>query len=300
MANSLLNHTALTTSIFHHTSLHAALLEQNPRLPPYILGEANSIMGGGANTISNSFGAALWSMNFLLHTASCNISRVHLHNGRPGWYNAFWPFPAAGQPMDTRPPYYGQLAAAALLGNLSASAPGVTVSELKMDGAVDAGYAAHVAGRTARLALINLREYNYSALAGPTASRWRPVHRYSLLLPADCRRGSATVHMLMGNGSNVLGGASFDGYSYDYGLEQGRGVRVDVALNGQVLRPDAQGTLVLDLPNSSAAVLTLGGCDVSKAVSGGYPNGGVTKQGSDVRPPSNQGQAGRIVNGTGP
>lgn len=49
--------------------------------PPLIMGETNSLYNEGKPGLSNSFGAALWGIDFNLYCASVGIKRVHMHMG---------------------------------------------------------------------------------------------------------------------------------------------------------------------------------------------------------------------------
>lgn len=49
--------------------------------PPLILGEANSIYGGGRPGASNVFGAALWLVDYSMYAASVGIKRIHFNQG---------------------------------------------------------------------------------------------------------------------------------------------------------------------------------------------------------------------------
>jgi len=48
---------------------------------PHIMGETNSLYNEGKPGLSNSFGAALWGIDFNLYCASVGIRRVHMHMG---------------------------------------------------------------------------------------------------------------------------------------------------------------------------------------------------------------------------
>jgi hypothetical protein len=54
--------------------------ELNPNVP-FILGEHNSLARQGRPGLSNSFGAALWGVDYNLYIASQNIGRSHMHMG---------------------------------------------------------------------------------------------------------------------------------------------------------------------------------------------------------------------------
>ncbi|KAF2145835.1 glycoside hydrolase family 79 protein [Aplosporella prunicola CBS 121167] len=56
----------------------------------YVLGETNSATGGGAASVSPSFGAALWLADYALQAASANISRLYFHHGTVGNCQYCW------------------------------------------------------------------------------------------------------------------------------------------------------------------------------------------------------------------
>ncbi|KAF8856539.1 hypothetical protein BDZ45DRAFT_691660 [Acephala macrosclerotiorum] len=116
----------------------------------YVLGETNSVSGGGASTVSPLFGAALWTLDYSVMASSKNIKRTYFHHGTIGaCYYCFW-----GR-HDMGAPYYGAYVATAFM------AGGSSISEL------DAGstnYAAYVvydrAGKPLRALLINSDYYS--------------------------------------------------------------------------------------------------------------------------------------------
>jgi hypothetical protein len=92
----------------------------------YVLGETNSgvcpfqssgevgltrvVSGGGAATVSPTFGAALWTMDYVLRAATSNIKRSYFHHGTLGaCYYCWW-----GR-YDMGSPYYGAYAATAAM-----------------------------------------------------------------------------------------------------------------------------------------------------------------------------------------
>jgi len=50
----------------------------------YFMGETNSVSGGGAFSISATFGAALWLLDYTLRATSVNIKRLYFHHGTIG------------------------------------------------------------------------------------------------------------------------------------------------------------------------------------------------------------------------
>jgi len=79
-----MNHSSNIASIskqLNESRLLAALpYDLEPDLP-FIMGETNSLYNQGRPGLSNTFGAALWGVDFNLWCATNNISRVHMHQG---------------------------------------------------------------------------------------------------------------------------------------------------------------------------------------------------------------------------
>ncbi|PSS15258.1 glycoside hydrolase family 79 protein [Amorphotheca resinae ATCC 22711] len=111
----------------------------------YVLGETNSVSGGGAATVSPLFGSALWTMDYVLRAAAANIKRAYFHHGTIGaCYYCFW----GRDTMSS--PYYGAYAATA------AMAGGSSIATLD-DGSTNyGGYVIFdAAGRPLRVLLYN-------------------------------------------------------------------------------------------------------------------------------------------------
>lgn len=76
----------------------------------YVLGETNSVSGGGAASISPLFGASLWTMDYVLRASLAGIKRTYFHHGTIGkCYYCFWGRYSMGSP------YYGAYAATAAM-----------------------------------------------------------------------------------------------------------------------------------------------------------------------------------------
>src|SRR3954462_11542286 len=110
-----MNHTNTVRSISSQVALLKSLSYTGI---PFILGETNSLYNQGKPGLSNSFGAALWGLDFNLWCAANNISRVHMHQGTNYRYQSWQPVETSLGTLGTKPPYYGNIAVAAFLGNL--------------------------------------------------------------------------------------------------------------------------------------------------------------------------------------
>ena len=81
LQGTLMNHTITVNSLKKHVAAANSLAAIDPK--PYVIGECNSLYGGGAAGLSDTFGAALWVMDFTLYAASTGvIERLHYHRKR--------------------------------------------------------------------------------------------------------------------------------------------------------------------------------------------------------------------------
>jgi Glycosyl hydrolase family 79 C-terminal beta domain len=218
---------------------------------PFILGETNSLYNEGAPGLSNSFGAALWGLDFNLWCASVGIRRVHTHQGTDYRYASWQPIPTNKTTIGTKPPYYGNIAVAAMLGNLTAGA--VQIANLPLQSEFESAYVAYVDEKLARIAVINMRAYNYTVNGTSSVVNQvkRPSQEYSFDLPEACE---IEVKRLYANGSDAISGITWDGWSYNWELDSGRPVRLHNMTVAEKLRAEGR-TVSLTVEDSTAVIL---------------------------------------------
>lgn len=250
LQGTLLNHQ-------HTTSAVAKQVKELDNLTytgiPYILGEANSLFKEGAPGLSNTFGAALWGVDFNLWCASVGIRRVHMHQGTSYRYASWQPIQATKAVIGTKPPYYGNIAVAAMLGNLLKG--DVQILNIELTTTAEAAYAAYVDGKLARILVINMNEYNYT-VGGQLGAAPNPVERPSNTYSFSLNQTSGTAHIqrLLANGSDALSGITWDGYSYNYELDNGKPVKMKNVTVGETAKISG-GVVHVSVPDSSIAML---------------------------------------------
>ena len=259
LQGTLMNHTSTVNSISSQLSEAAALSNYTSLGLPFILGETNSLYNEGAPGLSNSFGAALWGVDFNLWCASQNIRRVHMHQGTSYRYASWQPVTTSKSPMGTKAPYYGNIAVAAMLGNLVVH--NTSIANIPLPDEREAAYLAYEDGNLARLMVINMMEYNYTlsgdaAGGGPLSNATRQNVTYSFDLSGGLAGSSARVQRLLANGSDAITGITWDGYSYNYELENGNPVVLANATRGEEVTVLSNGSVSVTVPLSSAAILT--------------------------------------------
>ncbi|KAJ7931346.1 glycoside hydrolase family 79 protein [Mycena leptocephala] len=132
----------------------------------YILGETNSYACHGAPGVSNTAGAALWALDYALFAPQIGISQVFYHVGIGFKYSLIQPVAldrsildgsplSAPLPPHVQPPYYAAIIAAELRGSKDKA----QISEIAIDDAQIAGYAAFEGGELVRALLINSKAF---------------------------------------------------------------------------------------------------------------------------------------------
>ncbi|OJJ33989.1 hypothetical protein ASPWEDRAFT_114341 [Aspergillus wentii DTO 134E9] len=252
LQRTLMNHTMTMQSVAQHVNVSRMLSSENLTSGiPYILGETNSLYNQGAPGLSNSFGAALWGVDFNLYCASQNIRRTHMHQGTNFRYISWQPIHTENTSIGTKAPYYGNAMAAAMLhGGVD-----VRVANLPLTEDTEAAYAAYVNGTLTRIAVLNMKEFNYTE---SEPAQTRPLAKYSFRLPSEMSARPLSVQRLMANGSNAISGITWDGWSYNYELKGGEPVRLQNVTIGETISVSDNGTVEIELPYSSAVILNVG------------------------------------------
>lgn len=241
-----MNHTSTVLSVNRHLN-ESSLLSYTGL--PYLLGETNSLYNQGAPGLSNSFGATLWGVDFNLYCAATGIQRVHMHQGTNYRYAAWQPVETDLESIGTKAPYYGSIAVAAFLGDLTQGK--VSISDIELGTTYESAYAAYVDDRIERIAVIQMRAYNYTGSGGP-----RPSETYKFQLPEHSKCEEVGVQRLSANGSDAITGVTFDGLSYNYELDNGKPVLMENVTVGEKLQVRG-GMFEVEVPWSSAVILNL-------------------------------------------
>jgi hypothetical protein len=189
--------------------------------------------------------------------ASKNISRFHMHQGTNYRYQAWQPVSTNRTSIGTKAPYYGNIAVAAFLGNLTRAAHRPKVVNIDLDDEFKAAYASYVDGQLAKIMLINLHDHNTTVENNYTdPSIQRGVEKFTFQVPQGCRGKPAALQRLMANGSDAVTGATFDGYSFNYELDNGKPVLLKNITRGETARADRWGKMSVAVPDSSAVLVS--------------------------------------------
>jgi hypothetical protein len=130
------------------------------------------------------------------------------------------------------------------------------IVNIPLENELQAAYAAYVHGELTKVALINLHDYNTTADNNYTSNYPRGSQTFTLKVPSSCTSKTAIVQRLIANGSDAVTGVTFDGYSYNYELDNGKPVLLHNVTRGEKLRAGRGGVVSINVPWSSAAILT--------------------------------------------
>lgn len=189
-----------------------------------------------------------------------------------GQYASWQPIETVNATIGTKPPYYGNIAVAAFLGN-TLTTP-VQIANVPLPNDAEAAYTAYSVGvgeqqqQLLRAIVINMNSYN-TTLDGtglgdapdPLPPRAACVYTFdvsalSSSLPAGSR---VAVQRLSANGSDAVTGITWDGWSYNWELDEGRPVRLANATVGEYVTVADNGTVAVSVPDASVAMLSFFG-----------------------------------------
>ena len=181
---------------------------------------------------------------------------MHMHMGTDYRYASWQPIQTNKTSIGTKAPYYGNIAVAAMMGNLVKN--DVQIANLPLQNEMESAYAAYVGQKLQRIAVINMREYNYtvngtSAVLNPLP---RPSQTYEFAVPEGCGE-RVKVMRLWANGSDAITGITWDGWSYNYELDQGKPVRLRNVTVGERTQV-SDGSVSVTVPDSTAVILEFG------------------------------------------
>ncbi|KAF8900153.1 glycoside hydrolase family 79 protein [Gymnopilus junonius] len=182
----------------------------------YFFGETNSYSCHGAPGVSNTAGAALWTLDYVLFASQIGISRVFFHEGIGYKYNLIQPVTLTKSTTDgstlttplpphIQPQYYGAIIAAEAIGNSGST----TAVELTINNTIVSGYAFYVGDKLARAVLINSQAF----LSTTTTAR-NSVH-IDLSLTGSGAPKTMTIKRLAIGHADDTSGLTWGGQSFE-------------------------------------------------------------------------------------
>lgn len=219
---SLVLNASFTEALCSDYAEDIAFLERYRPGTPFIMGEGQMFLEPGYAEIGNVLGYALGTANWLLWSASMNVSRNYMFTSSTHNYSIAHPRSDSLGPAAVQASYYGFLFWADFLG----TANDVRIAQLSLAGipAADApfvrAYGAYHDGVLAKIAILNMVAHNATATTTAAAAAAifgpRPSTTFSIALPYMRTSNTFKVEQLTGPGSNVLDGITWAGFEYSY------------------------------------------------------------------------------------
>ncbi|TFL04901.1 hypothetical protein BDV98DRAFT_561154 [Pterulicium gracile] len=235
-------------SIRGNTSVFAQdVIDVKARGLRYILGETNSLACHGAPGVSNTAGAALWAIDYVLAAAKVGIEQVFFHDGIGFKYNLIQPvtltrsiLDATPLPQPLPPHVQPQYYAAIILSEANGNAP-TQLAEITVNNPQITGWAFYEGGTWKRALFVHLG-------AHLSSSGFRPVERLNLgFSGTGSSPRNMTIKRLAIGRADDTSGVTWGGQTYE--TRDGR-----VAGSLQVTRSPA--TAGFDLRASEAVLLS--------------------------------------------
>jgi hypothetical protein len=177
---------------------------------PYYLREMASAGPVGLQGISDTFGAALWTLNFFCYAASVGVSSVQMHMTDNSYAAAWQPITMNGQGPHVRPSYYAFAAMAQLLGagNGTTQIAAVTPTNIPSNYAnYVRTYAAYTQGDLSAVVLINSMTSNAATTSKSTVT-------FSLSFP-NAKGQTLYLSILTAAGGDSTTGTTWNGISFE-------------------------------------------------------------------------------------
>ncbi|KJK83131.1 hypothetical protein H634G_01260 [Metarhizium anisopliae BRIP 53293] len=253
LQGTLVNHSRTIRDVDEQVAEYKRTMSTNKAVTnhatPHLLGETNSLYFQNYR-VSTFYLLFPTTQNLLYHRA-LNYTRLQQ-------YQAFQPIDTNKTSKGTKAPYYGSIGVAAALGDLTKSS--VSVSPIPMLSDQEAAYAIFERGNLKRLMVINMHRYNTTKDGAGTEPLPNPPGRmnrgFSFAARNLARDVSIREQRLMTNGSDAITGVTFDEWSYNWELDNGKPVRLDNIATGETFR-SKQGVITVMVPDSSATLLHL-------------------------------------------
>ena len=200
-----MNHTAIVNNITNYRPAQDFLAQNYPDVPLY-LGEVNTLAKTlGVDEYEAVFGSALWTCDDLMYSMSQSIARVYVQQGTTFGFAAWRPVVVDGAAPQVRPPYYGNLFVADVMGGTE----NLQAKNIDLNSDVLSAYALYAGGSLTKYAIINLLEWN------TTTTYPRPTVEVSVSVPATYGN-EVSLKYLQAPGADVNQGITWGGQSYNY------------------------------------------------------------------------------------
>lgn len=218
---------------------------------PYYLREMASAGPIGLPGISDTFGAAIWTLNFLCYAATVGVSSVQMHMTDDSYAAAWAPIEMYGEAPHVRPSYYAFAAMAMLIGsgNGTTQIAPITPSNIPSDYTNNVRcYAAYTNGALSAIVLINSQLSNASNPSPGSLS-------FALNLGSTYKSQNLYLSTLTADGADSQNGTIWQGISYE---DSGTGKPTILSSTPNTTQLDSSGNAVVNVRDSQAVIANIG------------------------------------------
>ncbi|KUI62885.1 Beta-glucuronidase [Cytospora mali] len=217
---------------------------------PYALREMGMVGPLGVTNVSDTFGGALYTLNFLLWTTTLNVTGVNFHMTANSYTSAWQPSTYNGLGPHVRPIYYGHAAFNQIIGpTCQAQVSQYSLSDLPSDytGFVRA-YSIYQGGSLQSIAVIN------SKMANTTETNKANL-TVSVTLPSSL--AGKTVHLayLTNDGIDAKYNTTWNGISFE---QDSLGTATQLDDSDETVTVGDDGSLSFSVRDSAAVVANIG------------------------------------------
>lgn len=177
---------------------------------PYALREMGVVGPIGLEGITNTFGAALWTLNFFLYGATLNMTSVQMHMTDNSNASAWQPLEMYNRQPFVRPNYYGFVAFDQIIGpSCQAQVSEYDIGAYPGDyGGRLVAYSVYQAGKLATIVVINSNMANVSETNKASVT-------VELSLPSSLAGEVLHLAYLTNDGADATAGTTWNGLSFE-------------------------------------------------------------------------------------
>ncbi|ROW06333.1 hypothetical protein VPNG_07536 [Cytospora leucostoma] len=216
---------------------------------PYALREMGMVGPLGVQNISDTFGGALYTLNFLLYAASLNISGINYHMTAESYTAAWQPVTLDGLAPHVRPSYYGHAAFNQIIGPSCQA----QVAQYSLTG-VPSGYGSFVraysiyqGGSLQSIAVINSKVANVTQTDKSNLT-------VSLTLPTSLAGKTLHLAYLTNDGVDAKYNTTWNGLSFE---QDSIGTQSQVDDSDETVKVGDDGTVSFSVRDSAAVVANI-------------------------------------------
>lgn len=219
---------------------------------PYALREMGVVGPIGLEGITNTFGAALWTLNFFLYGATLNITSIQMHMTDNSNASAWQPIEIYGQQPFVRPNYYGFAAFDQIIGpSCQAQVAPYEITAFPGDyGGRITAYSVYQDGALDTVVVINSNMANVSDTSKQSIT-------VELSLPSSQAGKTLYLAYLSSTGADATSGTTWNNLDFEHSGD-GTPTTINDGLSGQTVTIGSDGSASITLRDSQAVAAKIG------------------------------------------